>query len=142
MENVDPVGINAGDSIIVSPAQTLSDAEAVALRASAVNLTAHLRVNGVCNVRFALRQDGGEYAVLEANPSIRRASALAAKVTGYPIPYVCAQLILGRTLDQIKTSLTDFPAPSVSRQLTTALLKCQSGPLANSNPELISSALQ
>lgn len=108
MENVDPVGINAGDSIIVSPAQTLSDAEAVALRASAVNLTAHLRVNGVCNVRFALRQDGGEYAVLEANPSIRRASALAAKVTGYPIPYVCAQLILGRTLDQIKTSLTDF----------------------------------
>lgn len=108
MENVDPVGINAGDSIIVSPAQTLSDQEAVSLRASAVNLTAHLRVNGVCNVRFALRPDGGEYAVLEANPSIRRSSTLAAKVTGYPIPYVCAQLILGRTLDQIKTSLTAF----------------------------------
>lgn len=108
MENVDPVGINAGDSIIVSPAQTLSEQEAVSLRASAINLTSHLRVNGVCNVRFALRPDGAEYAVLEANPSVRRSSTLAAKVTGYPIPYICAQLLLGRTLDKISTSLTDF----------------------------------
>lgn len=104
MENVDPVGINAGDSIIVSPAQTLSDREALTLRASAINLASCLRVTGVCNVRFALRPDGGEYAVLEADPCIRRASALAAKVTGYPVAYVCARLILGGTLDQIQTS--------------------------------------
>ncbi len=108
MENVDPVGINAGDSIIVSPAQTLSDQEAVSLRASAANLAGHLRVTGVCNVRFALRPDGGEYAVLEADPCFRRASALASKVTGYPVPCVTAHLILGRSLDQVKTGFTDF----------------------------------
>ncbi len=108
MENVDPVGINAGDSIIVSPAQTLSDREAVSLRASAVRLADHLRVTGVCNVRFALRPDGGEYAVLEADPCFRRASALASKVTGYPIPRVTAELILGLPLDKIKTGFTDF----------------------------------
>lgn len=106
MENVDPVGINAGDSVIVAPAQTLTDAEAVQLRSSAINIVSHLGVQGVCNVRFALKPDGSEYAVLEADPRAGRSSALAAKATGYPIALVSTKAALGYRLDEMKNPVT------------------------------------
>lgn len=106
MENLDPAGIHAGDSIIVAPAQTLTDGEAEDLRACALQLVDSLGVEGNCSVRFAMRPDGGEYAVLEADPRISRTSALVSKATGYPVAQVAAKIALGCTLDEIKNPIT------------------------------------
>lgn len=106
MENLDPVGIHAGDSIIVAPAQTLTDGEAETLRACALQLVDSLGIEGNCSVRFAVRPDGGEYAVLEADPRISRTSALVSKATGYPVAQVAAKIALGYTLDEILNPVT------------------------------------
>lgn len=106
MENIDPVGIHAGDSIIVAPAQTLTDSEAETLRACALQLVDSLGIEGNCSVRFAMRPDGGEYAVLEADPRISRTSALVSKATGYPVARVAAKIALGDTLDEISNPVT------------------------------------
>lgn len=106
MENLDPTGIHAGDSIIVAPAQTLTDNEAEMLRACALELVDSLGIEGNCSVRFAVRPDGGEYAVLEADPCISRTSALVSKATGYPVAQVAAQIALGYTLDEIPNPVT------------------------------------
>ncbi|MFR7951528.1 MAG: carbamoyl-phosphate synthase large subunit, partial [Acutalibacteraceae bacterium] len=106
MENLDPAGIHAGDSIIVAPAQTLTDNEAEMLRACALELVDSLGIEGNCSVRFAVRPDGGEYAVLEADPCISRTSALVSKATGYPVAQVAAQIALGYTLDEIPNPVT------------------------------------
>ena len=106
MENLDSAGIHAGDSIIVAPAQTLTDNEAETLRACALELVDSLGIEGNCSVRFAVRPDGGEYAVLEADPCISRTSALVSKATGYPVAQVAAKIALGYTLDEILNPVT------------------------------------
>lgn len=106
MENLDPAGIHAGDSIIVAPAQTLTDDEEATLRACALQLVDSLGIEGNCSVRFAVRPDGGEYAVLEADPRISRTSALVSKATGYPVAQVAAKIALGYTLDEIVNPVT------------------------------------
>ncbi len=98
MENVDPVGIHTGDSIVAAPTQTLSDKECRMLRASAVKIVNEVGVIGGCNVQFALHPKSFEYAIIEINPRVSRSSALASKATGYPIARVSTKLAMGYTL--------------------------------------------
>ena len=102
MENIDPVGVHTGDSIVVAPSQTLSDKEYQMLRTSALKIINELQITGGCNVQFALHPTSFEYCVIEVNPRVSRSSALASKATGYPIAKVAAKIALGFTLDEIK----------------------------------------
>ena len=106
MENIDPVGVHTGDSIVVAPCQTLADKELQMLRTSALKIIRELRVEGGCNVQFALNPDSFEYAVIEVNPRVSRSSALASKATGYPIAKVASKIALGYTLDEIPNAIT------------------------------------
>jgi carbamoyl-phosphate synthase large subunit len=106
MENLDPVGIHTGDSIVVAPSQTLSDKEYQLLRQSALNIIEAIGIEGGCNVQFALNPLSFEYAVIEINPRVSRSSALASKATGYPIAKVAAKIALGYGLDEIKNDVT------------------------------------
>ena len=106
MENLDPVGVHTGDSIVVAPSQTLSDKEYQMLRSSALNIISELEITGGCNVQYALNPDSFEYCVIEVNPRVSRSSALASKATGYPIAKVAAKIALGYTLDEIKNTAT------------------------------------
>ena len=106
MENVDPVGVHTGDSIVVAPAQTLTAPEAVMLRSSALNIVTALGIEGGCNVQFALKPNSMEYAVIEVNPRLSRSSALASKATGYPIAKVATKIAIGYTLDEIVNTVT------------------------------------
>ena len=106
MENIDPVGVHTGDSIVVAPAQTLADKEYQMLRSSALNIISELNITGGCNVQYALHPDSFEYYVIEVNPRVSRSSALASKATGYPIAKVAAKIALGYTLDEIKNAVT------------------------------------
>lgn len=106
MENLDPVGIHTGDSIVVSPTVTLADKEFQMLRTAALNIVDELKMEGGCNVQFALNPDSFEYAVIEVNPRVSRSSALASKATGYPIAKVAAKIAIGYTLDEIKNAVT------------------------------------
>lgn len=106
MENIDPVGVHTGDSIVVAPSQTLSDKEYQMLRSAALNIIDELQITGGCNVQFALHPTSFEYCVIEVNPRVSRSSALASKATGYPIAKVAAKIALGYTLDEIKNAIT------------------------------------
>lgn len=106
MENVDPVGVHTGDSIVVAPAVTMSDKEYQMLRSAALDIVNELEVEGGCNCQFALNPDSFEYAVIEVNPRVSRSSALASKATGYPIAKVAAKIAVGYTLDEIKNAIT------------------------------------
>lgn len=106
MENIDPVGVHTGDSIVVAPSQTLADKEYQMLRTSAIKIISALKIEGGCNVQFALNPNSFEYAVIEVNPRVSRSSALASKATGYPIAKVATQIALGYTLDEIKNEVT------------------------------------
>jgi len=106
MENIDPVGIHTGDSIVVAPSQTLSNKEYQMLRTSAIKIISALKIEGGCNVQFALNPNSFEYAVIEVNPRVSRSSALASKATGYPIAKVAAKIALGYTLDEIMNEVT------------------------------------
>lgn len=106
MENIDPVGIHTGDSVVVAPSQTLSDKDYQMLRSSALNIITALGVEGGCNVQFALKPDSFDYAVIEVNPRVSRSSALASKATGYPIAKVAAKIAIGYSLDEIKNAVT------------------------------------
>lgn len=106
MENVDPVGVHTGDSIVVAPAQTLSDREYQMLRSAAINIINSIEIKGGCNVQFALDPNSYNYAVIEINPRVSRSSALASKATGYPIAKVAAKIALGYNLDEIKNAVT------------------------------------
>ena len=106
MENIDPVGIHTGDSIVVAPSQTLADKEYQMLRTSAIKIISALKIEGGCNVQFALNPNSFEYAVIEVNPRVSRSSALASKATGYPIAKVATKIALGYTLDEIKNEVT------------------------------------
>ena len=106
MENFDPVGVHTGDSIVAAPAVTLADKEYEMLRTAALRIVNKLRVNGGCNVQFALKPDSFEYAVIEVNPRVSRSSALASKATGYPIARVATKIAIGYTLDEILNKVT------------------------------------
>ncbi|MDE7313821.1 MAG: carbamoyl-phosphate synthase large subunit [Eubacterium sp.] len=106
MENIDPVGVHTGDSIVVAPSQTLGDKEYQMLRTSALNIISALHITGGCNVQYALNPDSFEYCVIEVNPRVSRSSALASKATGYPIAKVAAKIAVGYTLDEIKNAIT------------------------------------
>ena len=106
MENIDPVGIHTGDSIVVAPSQTLSDKEYQMLRSSAIRIIRALDIKGGCNVQYALDPDSFEYVVIEVNPRVSRSSALASKATGYPIARAAAKIAVGYNLDEIKNAVT------------------------------------
>ncbi len=106
MENVDPVGVHTGDSIVVAPAQTLGDKEYQMLRTAALNIITELEITGGCNIQFALHPESFEYCVIEVNPRLSRSSALASKATGYPIAKVASKIALGYTLDEIPNAIT------------------------------------
>ena len=106
MENIDPVGVHTGDSIVVAPTQTLSSKECAMLRSSALKIIDALKIEGGCNVQFALNPNSFEYAVIEVNPRVSRSSALASKATGYPIAKVATKIAIGYNLDEIKNEVT------------------------------------
>ena len=123
MENIDPVGVHTGDSIVVAPSQTLSDKEYQMLRSSALNIISELGITGGCNVQFALHPTSFEYCVIEVNPRVSRSSALASKATGYPIAKVAAKIALGYTLDEIKNAITGKTYASFEPALDYCVVK-------------------
>ena len=123
MENIDPVGVHTGDSIVVAPSQTLGDKEYQMLRSSALNIIDELKITGGCNVQYALNPDSFEYCVIEVNPRVSRSSALASKATGYPIAKVTAKIALGYTLDEIKNAITQKTYASFEPMLDYCVVK-------------------
>ena len=123
MENIDPVGVHTGDSIVVAPSQTLSDKEYQMLRTSALKIISELGITGGCNVQFALHPTSFEYCVIEVNPRVSRSSALASKATGYPIAKVAAKIALGYTLDEIKNAITQKTYASFEPTLDYCVVK-------------------
>ncbi|MCR5666335.1 MAG: carbamoyl-phosphate synthase large subunit [Eubacterium sp.] len=123
MENIDPVGVHTGDSIVVAPSQTLGDKEYQMLRSSALNIISELNITGGCNVQYALNPDSFEYCVIEVNPRVSRSSALASKATGYPIAKVAAKIALGYTLDEIKNAVTQKTYASFEPMLDYCVVK-------------------
>ena len=123
MENIDPVGVHTGDSIVVAPSQTLGDKEYQMLRTSALNIISELGITGGCNVQYALHPDTFEYCVIEVNPRVSRSSALASKATGYPIAKVAAKIALGYTLDEIKNAITQKTYASFEPMLDYCVVK-------------------
>ena len=123
MENIDPVGVHTGDSIVVAPSQTLGDKEYQMLRSSALNIINELKITGGCNVQYALNPDSFEYCVIEVNPRVSRSSALASKATGYPIAKVTSKIALGYTLDEIKNAITQKTYASFEPMLDYCVVK-------------------
>ena len=123
MENIDPVGVHTGDSIVVAPSQTLGDKEYQMLRTSALNIINELQITGGCNVQYALNPDSFEYCVIEVNPRVSRSSALASKATGYPIAKVTAKIALGYHLDEIKNAITQKTYASFEPMLDYCVVK-------------------
>ncbi len=123
MENIDPVSVHTGDSIVVAPSQTLSDKEYQMLRTSALKIINELQITGGCNVQFALHPTSFEYCVIEVNPRVSRSSALASKATGYPIAKVAAKIALGFTLDEIKNAITHKTYASFEPTLDYCVVK-------------------
>ena len=123
MENIDPVGVHTGDSIVVAPSQTLGDKEYQMLRTAALNIISELQITGGCNVQFALHPASFEYCVIEVNPRVSRSSALASKATGYPIAKVAAKIALGYTLDEIQNAITGKTYASFEPALDYCVVK-------------------
>ena len=123
MENIDPVGVHTGDSIVVAPSQTLGDKEYQMLRSSALNIISEIGITGGCNVQYALNPDSFEYCVIEVNPRVSRSSALASKATGYPIAKVAAKIALGYTLDEITNAITGKTYASFEPMLDYCVVK-------------------
>lgn len=123
MENVDPVGVHTGDSIVVAPSQTLTDREYQMLRSSALKIIHALGIQGGCNVQFALNPQSREYVVIEVNPRVSRSSALASKATGYPIAKVAAKIAIGLTLDEITNPITGNTSAAFEPALDYVVVK-------------------
>ena len=123
MENIDPVGVHTGDSIVVAPSQTLGDQEYQMLRSSALNIITELEITGGCNVQYALNPESLEYCVIEVNPRVSRSSALTSKATGYPIAKVAAKIALGYTLDEIKNAVTKKTCAAFEPMLDYVVVK-------------------
>ena len=128
MENIDPVGVHTGDSIVVAPSQTLGDKEYQMLRSASLNIITELGITGGCNVQFALHPDTFEYCVIEVNPRVSRSSALASKATGYPIAKVAAKIALGYHLDEIKNAVTKKTYASFEPTLDYVVVKIPKWP--------------
>ena len=128
MENLDPVGVHTGDSIVVAPSQTLGDKEYQMLRSASLNIINELKITGGCNVQFALKPDSFEYCVIEVNPRVSRSSALASKATGYPIAKVAAKIALGYTLDEIPNAITHKTYASFEPTLDYCVVKIPKWP--------------
>lgn len=123
MENIDPMGVHTGESIVVAPSQTLSDDEYQLLRSASLKIIRALDIRGGCNIQFALNQKTGEYFVIEVNPRLSRSSALASKATGYPIARVAAKIALGYTLDEILNAVTERTPASFEPALDYVVVK-------------------
>jgi carbamoyl-phosphate synthase large subunit len=123
MENIDPVGVHTGDSIVVAPSQTLGDKEYQMLRSASLNIITELGITGGCNVQYALHPDTFEYCVIEVNPRVSRSSALASKATGYPIAKVAAKIALGYHLDEIENAVTKKTYASFEPTLDYVVVK-------------------
>ena len=123
MENIDPVGVHTGDSIVVAPSQTLSDVEYQMLRTASINVIRALNVQGGCNIQFALHPERREYAIIEVNPRVSRSSALASKATGYPIAKIATRIALGQTLDQIANPVTGVTKAAYEPTLDYCVVK-------------------
>jgi carbamoyl-phosphate synthase large subunit len=123
MENIDPVGVHTGDSIVVAPSQTLSDLEYQMLRSASINVIRALDVQGGCNIQFALHPERSEYAIIEVNPRVSRSSALASKATGYPIAKISTRIALGQTLDQIPNPVTGVTKAAYEPTLDYVVVK-------------------
>jgi carbamoyl-phosphate synthase large subunit len=123
MENIDPVGVHTGDSIVVAPSQTLSDLEYQMLRSASINVIRALDVKGGCNIQFALHPQRSEYAIIEVNPRVSRSSALASKATGYPIAKISTRIALGQTLDQIPNPVTGVTKAAYEPTLDYVVVK-------------------
>ncbi|MDQ2992642.1 MAG: carbamoyl-phosphate synthase large subunit, partial [Candidatus Eremiobacteraeota bacterium] len=123
MENIDPVGVHTGDSIVVAPSQTLSDREYQMLRTSSLNVIRALEVQGGCNIQFALHPTSSEYAIIEVNPRVSRSSALASKATGYPIAKISTRIALGQTLDTIPNPVTGVTMAAYEPTLDYVVVK-------------------
>ncbi|MDR0396278.1 MAG: carbamoyl-phosphate synthase large subunit [Oscillospiraceae bacterium] len=128
MENFDPVGVHTGDSIVIAPAVTLSDKEYQMLRTAALTIIHALKVEGGCNVQFALKPDSFEYAVIEVNPRVSRSSALASKATGYPIAKIAAQIAVGFTLDELRNAVTGVTSACFEPALDYVVVKLPKWP--------------
>ena len=129
MENLDPVGIHTGDSIVIAPAVSLSTEEFGMLREAAIDIVNELGVEGGCNCQFALEPHSKDYAVIEVNPRVSRSSALASKATGYPIAKVATKIAIGYRLDEIRNAVTGTTWPATSPPWTTSSASSPSGPL-------------
>jgi len=123
MENIDPVGVHTGDSIVVAPSQTLSDDEYQMLRTSSINVIRALNVQGGCNIQFALHPERSEYNIIEVNPRVSRSSALASKATGYPIAKISTKIALGMTLDEIENPVTGVTKAAYEPTLDYVVVK-------------------
>lgn len=123
MENIDPVGVHTGDSIVVAPSQTLGEKEYQMLRTSALKIIRELQITGGCNVQYALHPETFEYCVIEVNPRVSRSSALASKATGYPIAKVAAKIALGYTLDEIQNAVTQKTCAAFEPMLDYCVVK-------------------
>jgi len=123
MENIDPVGVHTGDSIVVAPSQTLSDLEYQMLRTASINVIRALNVQGGCNIQFALHPERSEYNIIEVNPRVSRSSALASKATGYPIAKISTKIALGMTLDQIENPVTGVTKAAYEPTLDYVVVK-------------------
>ncbi len=123
MENIDPVGVHTGDSIVVAPSQTLSDLDYQMLRTSSLNVIRALNVQGGCNIQFALHPTSSEYAIIEVNPRVSRSSALASKATGYPIAKISTRIALGQTLDEIPNPVTGVTKAAYEPTLDYCVVK-------------------
>ncbi len=128
MENIDPVGVHTGDSIVVAPSQTLGDKEYQMLRSASLNIITELGITGGCNVQYALHPDTFEYCVIEVNPRVSRSSALASKATGYPIAKVAAKIALGYQLDEIQNAVTKKTYASFEPTLDYVVVKIPKWP--------------
>ncbi len=128
MENFDPVGVHTGDSIVIAPTVTLADKEYQMLRTAALNIISALKIEGGCNVQFALRPDTFDYAVIEVNPRVSRSSALASKATGYPIAKVASLIAIGYTLDEIPNAVTKKTAACFEPVLDYVVVKMPKWP--------------
>jgi carbamoyl-phosphate synthase large subunit len=123
MENIDPVGVHTGDSIVVAPSQTLSDYEYQLLRSASLNVIRALKVEGGCNIQFALHPERSEYNIIEVNPRVSRSSALASKATGYPIAKIATKIALGKTLDEIENPVTGVTKAAYEPTLDYVVVK-------------------
>ena len=123
MENIDPVGVHTGDSIVVAPSQTLTDLDYQMLRSASINVIRALNVQGGCNIQFALHPDRSEYQIIEVNPRVSRSSALASKATGYPIAKISTKIALGQTLDEIPNPVTGVTKAAYEPTLDYCVVK-------------------